>query len=58
MDYEDDGFAWVSDYTSAMYGGAPDECNLHWPKKPHECGCDDVVLDDQSNVASAPTEDN
>lgn len=32
--------AWPSDYTSAMYGGAPDECNFHWPLRPAECGCD------------------
>jgi hypothetical protein len=26
-------------YNDVMYGGAPDECDQHWPKKPEECGC-------------------
>ncbi len=29
----------MSDYTSSMYGGAPDECNTHWPQKYDECIC-------------------
>lgn len=27
------------DYTDAMYGGAPDECNLHWPVKIEDGVC-------------------
>ena len=23
----------IGDYTDYVYGGAPDECNVHWPTK-------------------------
>lgn len=44
---QDDGFMRPDPYEQAgepsTYSGAPDECSIHWPKKPHECGCEPPV---------------
>lgn len=32
MPYDNDG-EYYDAYTDSMYGGAPDECSLHWPTK-------------------------